>query len=135
MPIGADDVIYLDTSVVLAELLAEDRRADSRVWISPLVSSRLVVYETWTRINDRGLATSHGDAVRELVGRVALVELSPIVLQRALDPFPVPVRTLDALHLATIEYLRAQRVPLSIASFDERMLAAAAALQVPIEAI
>ena len=49
---------------------------------------------------------SHGEAVRELIGRVALIELAVPVLGRALEPFPVPVRTLDALHLASIEFLR-----------------------------
>ena len=38
-----------------------------------------------------------------------------------MDPFPVVVRTLDALHLATVNFLvaRAQRV--TLATYDERM--------------
>ena len=39
-----------------------------------------------------------------LAGRVALLELSPPVLAHALDAFPAPVRTLDALHLASCDY-------------------------------
>jgi len=41
-------VIYLDTSVALAELLAEDRRARPTLWEEPLVSSRLLEYELWS---------------------------------------------------------------------------------------
>jgi hypothetical protein len=39
---------------------------------------------------------------------VVLIELAPAVLSRPLEPFPLPVRTLDALHLASIEFLRAR---------------------------
>jgi hypothetical protein len=42
------------------------------------------------------LQNSHGDAVRNLIGRVAMIEMVGPVLTRALQPFPVPVRTLDA---------------------------------------
>src|SRR5256885_9940855 len=55
-------------------------------------SSRLLEYEVWTRIHGRRLAGSHGESVRALIGRVALVELAPPVLSRALEPFARPVR-------------------------------------------
>jgi hypothetical protein len=61
----------------------------------------------WNRVHARRLGHSHGDAVRELISRVALIELGAPVLERALEPFPIPVRTLDALHLASIEFLGA----------------------------
>jgi len=41
-------MIYLDTSVVLAELLAEDQRPPDGPWDDTLVSSRLLEYEVWT---------------------------------------------------------------------------------------
>jgi hypothetical protein len=94
-------MIYLDTSVALAELFAEDRRPPVALWDAPLVSSRLLEYELWTGVHSRGSAPTHGDAVREILARVSLVELAPNVLARALEPFPSPVRTRDALHLAT----------------------------------
>jgi len=103
-------LIYIDTSVVLAQLLAEDRRPPPSLWSEPLVSSRLLEYETWTRIDARALGESHVEAARETLSRISFLEPSPIVLGRALEPFPVPIRTLDALHLASVEYLRAQRL-------------------------
>jgi len=118
-------MIYLDTSVALAHLLAEDRHPSDDLWTEVLVSSRLIEYELWTRLNARGLGSSHGDALRELLARLAMVELSPVVLARATEPFPVPVRTLDALHLASADFLRTQKQTVEIASYDARLLSAA----------
>ena len=125
-------MIYLDTSVALAHLLAEDRHPPDALWDETLVSSRLLEYEAWIRVNARGLGGSHGEALREILARVALVEMVPPVLARALEAYPVPVRTLDALHLATIDWLRAQGQRVALASYDERLLASARALDVAI---
>jgi predicted nucleic acid-binding protein len=121
-------LIYLDTSVALAHILAEDRAPPSSLWQQSLVASRLLEYEIWTRLNARGLGRSHGEEARSLIGRVALIELAPPILARALDPYPTPVRTLDALHLAAIEFLRARGQTVDLATYDERLLAAARAL-------
>lgn len=125
-------MIYLDTSVLLAELLAEDRHAPAELWQEALIASRLLEYEVWTRLHARGLSASHGPAAEELLARVSLVELSPLVLRRALEPFPAPVRTLDALHLASVEFLRGRRLELKLATYDRRMTAAATALAIPL---
>jgi len=81
-------LIYLDTSVALAQLLAEDRLPPEALWQEPLISSRLIEYEIWTRIHSLKLARSHGDEVRTLLGRIALVELSLPVLARLWNRFP-----------------------------------------------
>jgi hypothetical protein len=125
-------VIYLDTSVALAQLLAEDRAPPSSLWAEPLVASRLLEYEIWTRLNALRLGRSHGEEARALIQRVALVELAPPVLGRALEPFPIPVRTLDALHLASITFLLGRGQTVELAAYDNRLLAAAQALGIPI---
>jgi hypothetical protein len=125
-------VIYLDSSVALAHLLAEDRSPPEAIWKAPLISSRLLEYEVWNRLHARGLGRSHGNEVRALIGRLALIELDPPVLARALEPFPVPVRTLDALHLASIDFLRSRRQAVELLSYDERLLTAARALRIPL---
>lgn len=56
-----------------------------------------------------------------------MLELVSPVLGRALEPFPREVRTLDALHLASIEFLR-QRTPIQLATYDTRQGAAARAM-------
>lgn len=121
-------MIYVDTSVVLAGLLAEDRYPSDAFWSDTLVSSRLLEYEVWVREQTRRLAGTHGDAARALVGRVALLEMVSPVLARALEPFPKPVRTLDALHLASVEFLREREPEIRLATYDTRQAAAAAAM-------
>lgn len=128
-------MIYLDTSVALAHLLAEDRRPPDTLWGQSLAASRLLEYELWARLNARGLGATHGEAARRLIERVALLELAPPVLARVLEPFPAPVRTLDALHLASIEFLRARGQTVELASYDSRLIAAARALDIPIAAL
>jgi len=122
-------VIYLDASVVLAELFAEDRRPGSAFWKNPFVSSRLLEYEVWTRFHASGAAAKHGEAVRQLLAAVSFLELAPTVLARAVEPFPAPIRTLDALHLATALYFaERRRKRLEVATYDVRMAAAARAV-------
>ncbi|MGH7714315.1 MAG: PIN domain-containing protein [Gemmatimonadaceae bacterium] len=128
-------LIYLDTSVALAHLLAEDHTPPESLWDETLVSSRLLEYEMWSRLNARDLATSHGEHARELLQRVALLELASPVLARALEPFPTPVRTLEALHLASIEFLRSQRQDVTLATYDVRLAAIASKLRIPMFAL
>lgn len=125
-------MVYLDTSVALAQLLAEDRCPPDKLWNEPLVSSRLLLYETWVRIHARNLGASHGEAVNDLLGRVSFLELEPLILGRALEPFPIQVRTLDAIHLASMEFLRGLGQEIEIASYDQRQLDAARRLGIPI---
>jgi len=128
-------MIYLNTSVALAHLLAEDRVPADAMWTATLVSSRLLEYELWNRLHAPGSAVTHGDAARELLQRLAFLERALPVHTRALEPFPVVVRTVDALHLASIEFLRAQRQDVALASYDTRMLEAARKLRIPIAEI
>ena len=78
-------MIYVDASVALAHLFAEDRRPPDALWTGTLVASRLLQYEVWTHVHRHRLADSHGDAATELLGRVALLELTPHVLSRAMS--------------------------------------------------
>jgi predicted nucleic acid-binding protein len=122
-------VIYVDTSVILAQLLAEDRSPSPGFFESEtLVASRLVQYEAWNRINALGLNGSHGEDLRQLLGAIAFLELTPAVLARATEPIPSPVRTLDALHLASIDFLRSVRQRVTLATYDNRMAGAASAI-------
>jgi len=128
-------VIYLDSSVVLAYLLTEHRLPPETIWQATLISSRLLEYEVWNRLHARKLGRSHGDEARALLGRIALIELAPPVLARALEPFPVPLGTLDALHLASIEFLREQAQKIQLATYDERLITAAKSLRIPLARI
>ena len=124
-------MIYLDSSVVLAQLFAEDRQPPEDLWREPLTASRLLQYEVWARVHARRLEALHGDKVRDLLDSVAYIELTPLVLARALEPFSMPVRTLDALHVATMDFVRGHGQAIELASYDARLLAAARALRIP----
>jgi predicted nucleic acid-binding protein len=123
-------LIYLDTSVLLAQILAEDEKPPSWLWEEPRVSSRLLAYETWTRLNAHELRETHGEAARILIGQTALVEVSPSILERALEPFPAPIRTLDAMHLASIVFLKENGQRIELATYDRRMRAVATEMDI-----
>ena len=129
-------MIYVDSSVVLAQLLAEDRYPPADLWqAGPLVSSRLLEYEVWNRINARGLGSSLAEEVRLVLARLAFLELVQPVLTRALEPFATPVRTLDTLHLASIDFLRSLGQRPALATYDRRLADAAVALGIPLAAL
>jgi hypothetical protein len=45
-----------------------------------------------------------------------------------LEPFPIPVRALDALHLASMVFVRSLGHSMELASYDQRLIAAARTL-------
>jgi predicted nucleic acid-binding protein len=117
-------MIYIDSSILIAQLLAEDRRPPASLWEGPLVSSRLLELETWIALHSRGQA-----GLREplwfLLARLSILEMQETVLARALEPFPAPVRAVNAIHLASADYLRRIGEDISIATYDARMSATA----------
>ena len=124
-------MIYIDSSVALARLLFEPRSPPPRFWQEELVSSRLLEYEIWNRVHAYDPTASNAGAARALLAGIQLLDLDRTMLARALEPWPAPIRTLDALHLATADYLRRQGEPIELASYDNRLLMAARALGIP----
>ncbi|HEY3909673.1 MAG TPA: hypothetical protein VGM07_07260 [Stellaceae bacterium] len=66
---------------------------------------------------------------------MSLTGMSELALARALQPFPIAVRTLDALYLATIEFFRGQGGAVHLASYDNRLSAAVQTLGIPLAAL
>jgi predicted nucleic acid-binding protein len=128
-------VIYVDSSVALARLFFERRAPPEQFWQEQLVSSRLLEYEVWNRVHTYGLIRSHTNEARVMLMGIELVEMDRPVLARALEPLPVAVRTLDALHLATMDFLSNRGEAMALASYDNRLLAAAHALGIPVAAL
>jgi predicted nucleic acid-binding protein len=128
-------LIYIDSSVALAYLFAEPRQPRPDIWERRLASSRLLEYEIHTRIHLRRPELAGSASLTALLAGTDLIELSTPVLTRALKPWPVPLRTLDALHMATIDYLRRQSEAVELASYDNRLLAAASALGIEAAAL
>jgi hypothetical protein len=121
-------VIYLDSSVILSRLFDEAQSPSDAFWSNSFTSSRLLEYEVLNRVNARVPGSVLVDDARSLLDQCNLFDLSPSILARALAPFPVPVRTLDGLHLATMDFLRLHGQSVELASYDQRLNAAAQAL-------
>lgn len=126
---ASDRFVYLDTSVALAHLLSESEVPPEKLWNEALVSSRLLEYEMTTRLRAMGLEESHGPEARSLLSHVALLEIIQPVVGRLGEPIPkgTVLRTLDALHLASLLFLREQGAECRLASYDRRLNAAAGA--------
>ena len=126
-------MIYIDTSVALAHLLAKDGQPPASLWDETLFSSRQLEYEIWAPLRARGLTEAYGEAARWLSGQVAMLELSPTVLAQALDIFPGlgALPTLNALLLASFAYPADHGQRVALASYDRRMNAVDRAMDLP----
>ncbi|MGE5346515.1 MAG: type II toxin-antitoxin system VapC family toxin [Acidithiobacillales bacterium] len=126
--------VYLETSAVLRWLFAEPGApAIARaIQESPEpVCSVLTILEAQRALVRAGRERrSWGRRLRLLPRRLGeasadwnLLEITPAIRIRAAEPFPVePVRTLDAIHLATALQVATAFPGLSVLTFDERIL-------------
>lgn len=126
---------YLDTSVVLAHLLGEDRRPPITFWSQSATSSGLLKYEISVRLNARTGSPKTLLMARRLLADIELVPLDEAALERTLQPFPVSLRTLDAIHLSTFLFLQDRGLKLELATYDKRMARAAKALGITLAAV
>lgn len=102
-------IAYLDSSVLLRLVLVEPGRLREWPKVEQGVTSALTEVEclrTLDLLVLRGALAGEDAAERRaviygLLEAVELVELGAGVLARAAQPFPVPLGTLDAIHLAT----------------------------------
>jgi predicted nucleic acid-binding protein len=102
-------IAYIDTSALLRIVLREAGALDDLRSCDALVSSELIAVEsarTIDRLRHQGLLTTDEAAARlrtvhAWLEAIDLVLLRPSVLSRAGEPMPMPLGTLDALHLAT----------------------------------
>ena len=113
-------IAYLDTSALLRIVLREAGALDDVRTYDGLVSSELIAVEsarTLDRLRNHGALTMDEAAdriawVNEWLEAVDLVLVRPPVLSRASEPMPVPLGTLDAIHLASALIWRERLGPL-----------------------
>jgi predicted nucleic acid-binding protein len=130
-------IAYLDASVILRLVLGEPGALAEWSEVDQAVASALTeveVLRTLDRLHrDDGLTPDHlaerrGAAVR-LLEAVELVDVTAAILRRAAEPFPTPLGTLDAIHLATaLAWRDARRTGLTIATHDRALGRAARAM-------
>ena len=102
-------IAYVDSSVLLRVALRQpDALAEWRQ-IEQGVSSALVLTESLRTLDRLRLRAQMTDAqvasrratILALIGSLELVEIDAVVLDRAAQPMPTALGTLDAIHLAT----------------------------------
>ena len=129
-------IAYLDSSALLRLVLREEGALEELPSAETLVSSELLAVEclrTLDRLRLQGALSleetlARRDAVVDWLEAVDLVLLQRSVLSRASEPFPTPLGTLDALHLATALLWREQTgKDLVMATHDEGLALAARA--------
>ena len=127
-------IAYLDTSALLRLVLGERDALEDLRSSEGLVSSELLAVEslrTIDRLRLQGVLSVEEAAYRrEVVGQwleaVDLVLLQRPILARASEPFPTPLGTLDALHLATaLVWQDRMRQSLIVATHDRDLALAA----------
>ena len=127
-------IAYIDTSVLLRIVLREQGALDDLRSYDALVSSELIAVEsarTIDRLRWQGLlsadeAAARVRAVNDWLEAIDLVLLRPPVLSRASEPMPMPLGTLDALHLATALIWRDRMGPLPTMATHDTALGVAA---------
>ena len=127
-------IAYVDTSALLRIVLREPGALEDLRSYDGLVSSELIAVEgmrTIDRLRLQGSLTAEEAATRrrtveEWLEAIDLVLLRPPVLSRATEPMPMPLGTLDALHLATALIWRDRVGPLTAMATHDSMLGTAA---------
>lgn len=120
-------IAYLDTSALLRLVLGEPGALAELRSCEALVSSELLAVESLRTIDRLRLqgtlsaeeAASRRSTTMEWLEAVDLVVLQRPILARASEPFPTPLGTLDALHLATaLVWQDRMRQPVVLATHD-----------------
>ena len=129
---------YVESSALLSALLENDRsaigalRAEGERITSALTLAEASRGIVRARVAQRLTARQEQAAIRGLQTferRCAIVAVTETVLDRAGRPFPVePIRTLDAIHLATAELLGEPPQLVTIVTRDARVRSNAQAL-------
>lgn len=136
-------VKYIESSALVAALLEHDTEVTKRLpGGTRRVTSALTLSEAGraiirARMTGRLTAEDEKAAVRALrtfERRCFVLDVNQAVLDRVRRPFPVePIRTLDAIHLATAELIGEPSQLVTIVTRDERVRANAHALGYGIE--
>jgi len=127
--------VYVDSSVLLRVILGEPDRLGVWPSITNPVSSELIRLECLRTIDrarlrlgldDRLIARYRADAL-EVIDAFSLVALDSTILERAAEPFPTTLGSLDAIHLASALLVRESVEGLVFATHDAGLGTAALA--------
>jgi predicted nucleic acid-binding protein len=123
-------IAYVDASVLLRVALGQPNALPEWRQIDRGVSSALVTTESLrtldrlrlrANLSDREVATRRA-VILALIASLELVEIDAVVLDRAAQPMPTELGTLDAIHLATaMLWKETTRTDLVMATHDSAL--------------
>jgi predicted nucleic acid-binding protein len=129
-------IAYIDSSVLLRVALRQSDALSEWRQIERGVSSALIMTESLrtldrlrlrAKLSDEEVA-SRRSTILQLIASLELVELDTVVLERAAQPMPTELGTLDAIHLATALLWKEVSGPeLTMATHDAALALAARA--------
>jgi len=126
-------LVYLDSSALVKLVVAEPESsvlADFLRGWSERVSSAVTLTEVPRALRRAGFGASERRRAREMMTRIALVDVDRRILVAAAALDPPALRTLDAVHLATALAVREDLA--AIVTYDRRLAAAAERLQLEV---
>ena len=127
---------YVDASVLLRRAL---RHQDSLDWqrLEATVSSSLLRVECLRTVDrlrlegnlDETSLVRMREGMFAMLDTCSMIEIGPHILERASNPFPIAVKTLDAIHLASaLSYRDVEGKPIRIATHDRGLARAGRAM-------
>ncbi len=134
-------IAYVDASVLLRVALAQPDLLPEWSHIRRGVSSALVMAESLRTLDRLRLRAKLPDAevakrratILALIASLELVEIDAVVLERAAQPMPTELGTLDAIHLATaLLWKEMMGVALVMATHDGALALGAEAHGLPV---
>lgn len=127
---------YVDSSVLLRVVLGEPSRLNLWPKITTPVSSELIRVECLRTIDrarirlgleDESVARQRA-AILEMIESFNLISVDEAILDRAAEPFPTLLGSLDAIHLSSALLAREQFEGLVLATHDDGLGLAAQAV-------
>jgi uncharacterized protein len=129
-------IAYVDASVLLRVALRQPDALPEWRQIQQGVSSALIMTESLrtldrlrlrAKLSDEDVASRRATILR-LIASLELVDIDAVVLDRAAQPMPTELGTLDAIHLATaLLWTEMSRAQLTMATHDAALGLAAQA--------
>ena len=127
--------LYVDSSVLLRLVLGEPGRLRQWKAVKKALSSEIIRLECLRTLDRARLRLGRPDEeiaqkrveVRRRLEAFDLVRLDGVVLDRAADPFPTLVGSLDAIHLASAILVRTRIPDVVFATHDQQLGMAARA--------
>jgi predicted nucleic acid-binding protein len=127
---------YVDSSVLLRVILGAPESLGEWPLITEMFCSVLLQVECMRTLERIGVAEGvaaelinfQRSVVTTVMSRARIAEFSPTLVRRAGYPMPMPLKTLDAIHLVTAMWWREQAGEIVFATHDVQLARAGRAL-------